>query len=396
MKILVLHSRYLSGQTSGENRVVDDEAQLLRDAGHDVHVWAPSPTEFSPLGLARIGGHAVWSRAAVSEVRRLVRTRRVDVVHCHNLFPMLSPAVLAAAAKEGSAVVVTLHNYRFLCLPSTFLRDGAVCEDCLGRLPWPGVLHRCYRNSLLGSGALAASLTLHRGLGTLNQVHGYLAVSGFLRDKYVGAGFPPSRISLKPNFVPAVRQREGPGDYFLFLGRLSTEKGLATLVEISRQTPAPVVVAGDGPDRDLVRNAPPSLDYRGNLLGHELPPLLAGARALLVPSRWYEGAPRVVLEAYAAGVPVLASRIGALPELVEDGESGLLAAPDDVPAWRAAVERLCEDAESERMGARARRLWQERYSPERGLENLEQAYRSSLATSAHARDSAGARSARPT
>jgi glycosyltransferase involved in cell wall biosynthesis len=338
----------------------------------------------------------VWSRAAVSEVRRLVRTRRVDVVHCHNLFPMLSPAVLAAAAKEGSAVVVTLHNYRFLCLPSTFLRDGAVCEDCLGRLPWPGVLHRCYRNSLLGSGALAASLTLHRGLGTLNQVHGYLAVSGFLRDKYVGAGFPPSRISLKPNFVPAVRQREGPGDYFLFLGRLSTEKGLATLVEISRQTPAPVVVAGDGPDRDLVHNAPPSLDYRGNLLGHELPPLLAGARALLVPSRWYEGAPRVVLEAYAAGVPVLASRIGALPELVEDGESGLLAAPDDVPAWRAAVERLCEDAESERMGARAKRLWQERYSPERGLENLEQAYRSSLAASAHARDSAGARSARPT
>ena len=192
MNVLILHSRYLSGQTSGENRVVEDEAELLRDAGHDVHVWAPSPTEFSPLGLARIGGRAVWSRAAVKEVRRLVRTRRVDVVHCHNLFPMLSPAVLSAAANEGSAVLMTLHNYRFMCLPSTFLRDGVVCEDCLGRLPWPGVLHRCYRDSSFASGALASSLTLHRGLGTFNQVHAYLAVSGFLRDKYIRAGFAAS------------------------------------------------------------------------------------------------------------------------------------------------------------------------------------------------------------
>src|SRR5439155_160974 len=213
MKILILHSRYLSGQTSGENRVVEDEAQLLRDAGHDVHVWAPSPTEFSPLGLVRIGGRAVWSRAAVNEVRRLVRTLRADVVHCHNLFPMLSPAVLAAAASEGAAVVVTLHNNRFLCLPSTFVRDGSVCEDCLGRLPWRGVRHRCYRNSLLASGALAASLTLHRALRTLDRVHSYLAVSSFLREKYVRAGFPAGHISLKPNFVNAVRQREGPGDY---------------------------------------------------------------------------------------------------------------------------------------------------------------------------------------
>src|SRR5689334_9201360 len=190
MKILILHSRYLSGQTSGENRVVDDEAQLLRDAGHDVHVWAPSPTEFNPIGLARIGGQAVWSRAAVSEVRRLVRKLGTEVVHCHNLFPMLSPAVLRAAANEGAAVVVTLHNYRFLCLPSTFLRDGSVCEDCLGRVPWRGVRYRCYRNSLLASGALASSLALHRALRTLDEVHSYLAVSSFLRDKYVMAGFP--------------------------------------------------------------------------------------------------------------------------------------------------------------------------------------------------------------
>ncbi len=377
MRVVVIHSRYLSGPTSGENRVVEDEAQLLREAGHDVHVWMPSPTGFSPLGLARMGIGAVWSRTAVKEIRRIVRTRRAEVVHCHNVFPMLSPAVLTAAAAEGASVIMTLHNYRLLCLPSTFLRDGQVCEDCLGRLPWPGVLHRCYRDSLLASGAVAGSLTLHRALGTLDNVRMYLAVSSFVRDKYVDAGFPPLRLTLKPNFVYPLTRREGAGEYFLFLGRLSREKGISTLIEVARQTRLPIVVAGDGPDRPLLRDAPPSVDYRGNLRPDELPPLLARARAALIPSISYEGAPRVALEAYAAGVPVLASQVGALTELVEHGESGLLVTPNDVSAWRSALERLSDDAESERMGAHAWSLWKQHYSPERGLENLEAAYRNS-------------------
>ena len=154
MRILVLHSRYLSGQTSGENRVVEDEVELLSEAGHDVQVWSPSPSpspsELSTLGLARLGVGAVWSRAAVKEVRRLMRRQRTEIVHCHNLFPMLSPAVLSAAAAEGASVVMTLHNYRLFCLPATFLRDGRICEDCLGHIPWRGVMHRCYRDSTLG------------------------------------------------------------------------------------------------------------------------------------------------------------------------------------------------------------------------------------------------------
>lgn len=378
MRVVVIHSRYLSGPTSGENRVVEDEVQLLREGGHDVHVWMPSPTGFSPLGLARLGIGAVWSRAAVKEIRRIVRTRGAEVVHCHNVFPMLSPAVLTAAAAEGASVVMTLHNYRLLCLPSTFMRDGHVCEDCLDRLPWPGVVHRCYRDSLLASGAVAGSLTLHRALGTLNHVRVYLAVSNFVRDKYVHAGFPPERVALKPNFVHPLTRREGAGEYFIFFGRLSREKGVSTLLEVARRTPLPILVAGDGPERALLRDAPPSVEYRGNLRPDELPPLLGRARAVLLPSISYEGAPRVVLEAYAAGVPVVASRIGALPELVEDGESGLLVEPSDVPAWQAALERLTDEAESERMGAHAWHLWKQHFSPERGLENLEAAYRSSL------------------
>lgn len=377
MRILILHSRYLSGETSGENRVVEDEARLLAEAGHEVLTWTPATAELRGIGGAQLGARAIWSPEAVKEVRRRINDQRTEIVHCHNLFPSLSPAVLSAASAEGVPVMLTLHNYRLLCLPATFLRDGRTCEDCLGRLPWRGVLYGCYRDSRLASGALASSLAVHRAIGTFTRVRLYLAVSQFVRDKYVQAGFPEDRVLVKPNFVPAVPRRRGPGDYFLFLGRLSPEKGLRTLLEVWSRSRERLVVAGDGPERTLLRNAP-AVDYRGNLPASEIPALLARARALVLPSLSYEGAPRAVLEAYAAGVPVLGSSIGGLPELIEDGRSGLLVPARDVSAWVTAVERLSDDAESERMGKRAWRLWLERYSPSAGLANLEAAYRASL------------------
>jgi glycosyltransferase involved in cell wall biosynthesis len=205
-----------------------------------------------------------------------------------------------------------------------------------------------------------------------------LAVGRFVRDKYVQAGFPENRVAVKPSFVTAAPRREGPGEYFLFLGRLSPEKGLGTLLRVWSRSRERLVVAGGGPERELLQRAPSTIDYRGEMTAADIPSLLARARALLLPSLSYEGAPRVVLEAYASGVPVVASRIGGLPELIDDGGSGLLISPGDVEGWAAAVEQLADGAEAERMGERAWRLWQQRYSPERGLENLEAAYRAAL------------------
>jgi len=369
--------------------VVEDETRLLAEAGHDVRTWTPAPSDLQGLGAIQLGTRAIWSRDAVRVVRRLVRDQRSEIVHCHNLFPLLSPAVISAASAEGAAVVMTLHNYRLLCLPATFLRDGRTCEDCLGRLPWRGVVHGCYRDSTLGSGVLASSLALHRAVRTFARVRLYLAVGRFVRDKYVQAGFPQDRVVVKPSFVAAAPRRQGPGDYFLFLGRLSREKGLGTLLAAWSRSRERLVVAGDGPERALLRGAPPTVDYRGALSPAEIPSLLSRARALLLPSLSYEGAPRVVLEAYASGVPVIASRLGGLPELIEDGSSGVLVRPGDVADWVAAVERLMEDTEAERMGERAWRLWRERYSPERGLQNLEAAYRIALNRAPKSADSVG-------
>ena len=372
MRVLVLHSRYLSGTSSGENRVVEDEVELLRSAGHEVRLWAPSPEDAGGTSRLRLDARAVWSRAATREVERLAAELRPDVVHVHNLYPMLSPAVLRTAA---APVVVTLHNYRLLCLPATFLREERTCEDCLGALPWRGVVHRCYRGSAAGSAALAASLGVHRRAGTFRHVAAFLAVSEFVREKHVEAGFDPDRIRVKPNFTAPLPRREGPGRDFLFLGRLSEEKGLDRLVGMWRDVPARLVVVGDGPERArLEAMAPDTVEFRGAVRSDEVPAFLAGARALVLPSICYEGAPRTVVEAYAAGVPVVANRWGALPSVVSDGETGLLAQPGDPGAWRAALESLLVDEISERLGAGAFSAWRTGYSPEQGLADLEAAY----------------------
>jgi glycosyltransferase involved in cell wall biosynthesis len=372
MRVLVLHSRYLSGTSSGENRVVEDEVELLRSAGHEVRLWAPSPQDAGGASRPRLAARAVWSRRAARHVARIAAGWRPEVVHVHNLYPMLSPAVLRTAA---APVVVTLHNYRLLCLPATFLRDDRACEDCLGKLPWRGVAHRCYRGSAAGSAALAASLGVHRRAGTFRHVSAFLAVSEFVRDKHVDAGMDANRIRVKPNFVAAMPRREGPGDDFLYLGRLSSEKGLDRLVGQWHDVPARLVVVGDGPERArLEAAAPDTVEFRGAVPPGEVGRYLARARALVLPSICYEGAPRTVVEAYAAGVPVIANRNGALPSVVADGVTGLLVDPRSPAGWRQALGRLGDDAASVRLGEGAFAAWQSRYSPEQGLADLEAAY----------------------
>lgn len=379
MRVLILHSRYLSGDASGENRVVRDEAKLLAEGGHAVQLYDPSPTRAHGMRLVTTAIDAVWSAEGGKVVRHLMRRFRPDVVHCHNLFPMLSPAVVRTCHSEGIPVVITLHNYRLMCLPSTFLRDGRVCEDCLGRAPWPGVIHRCYRESLSGSTVLATSLLVHRSLRTFGYVSLFLAVSAFVLEKHIEAGLRADRIRVKSNFTWSVPRREGTGRNFLYLGRLSPEKGVRTLVRAWDDVGAELVVVGDGPDADQLRaEAPPSVRFAGPLPGEDVVDLIREARAVLVPSVWYEAQPRVILEAYAAGVPVVASRIGGLPDLIIEEESGLLVTPGDGTAWAQAANRLLDDEAAIRLGEGAHRMWQERFSPERGLAALEEAYREAV------------------
>jgi glycosyltransferase involved in cell wall biosynthesis len=378
MRILILHSRYLSGWASGENSVVRDEHRLLGEAGHEVMAWTPTPGP--ELSRARLGARAVWSPAALRHVRGLIERHRPQILHCHNLYPMLSPAVLRAAKGRNAKVVVTLHNYRMFCLPATCIREGEICELCLGRVPWRGVVYRCYRGSLAGSAAMAASLSLHRAIGSSDYVSRFLPVSRFVRDRHVQAGLTSARMVVKPNFCWPQARRSGAGEYFLYLGRLAPEKDVQTLLEAWRSIRAPLILAGDGPDRAaLEASAPEGVQFRGTVSPEEVTILLKGARALLFPTRCNEGGPRSVIEAYAAGVPVIATGLGALPEMVEQGVSGLLVPPGESDAWIEAVETVMDGATAARLGEGAWDRWARLHSPDRGLAELERAYRAALA-----------------
>ncbi len=382
LRVMVLHSPYSSGAVSGENRVVDDEVRLLQQAGHAVMRWAPELALGARRGQIRAGLDAVWSVAAQRELGVRIRRFRPDVVHCHNLFPAFSPAVLRTAR---APVVVTLHNYRLLCLPSTFLRDEAICERCHGRSVWRGVVHRCYRGSLPASAALGASLSIHRAAATFRRVARYLAVSAFVRDKHVAAGFSPQAITVKPNFSWPANRRARSGEYYLAVGRLSGEKGFQTAVRAwDEGLPARLVVAGDGPLRtELQAVAPSNVEFLGAVPSDRVPDLIARARAVIVPSICYEGSPRSITEAYAAGVPVIGSRLGAIPEVVDEDVTGLLVPPSDPSALRVAALRLADDALCRRLGEGAYAAWERLYSPERAIGNLELTYRGVIRDHSH-------------
>jgi glycosyltransferase involved in cell wall biosynthesis len=297
-----------------------------------------------------------------------------DVVHVHNLFPNLSPSVL----RTGAPTLMTLHNFRLACLPATFLREGAICEDCLGRVPWPGVVHGCYRGSRAQSAIIATSLSVHRAIGTFDRVTLFIAVSQFVKKKLVEAGFDGDRIRVRPNFSWPTDRRNGPGTYFLTLGRLSPEKGLETIVRMwgSRFS---LVVVGDGPERARLESvAAPGVRFRGQVEPDDVPSLLRGARGLLMPSTCYEGSPRSLVEAFASGVPVVVSRIGGLPEHVEHDVSGLLVEPGDAAGWADAVGQLEDDSISERLGAGAYAAWEGRFCPDVGLRSLVALYEEAI------------------
>ena len=367
MRILQVHTRYR--YEGGEDAVARAEAALLTRAGHEVvpHV-AENPHGAGPTAAAMLA--SPWNPAAARRLRAVARRARPDVAHVHNTWFALTPSVVAALDGAGVPVVMTLHNYRMVCANASLFRDGRPCEDCVGTHPWHGVQHRCYRGSAASSAAVAATISLNRALGTWDRhVRLFLALNDFARDRFVAGGLPPDRVWVKPNSVADPGRRAAPPSAsrtVLFAGRLTPEKGVGVLLEAWRRlAPAglELVVAGDGPMRaELERRPPPGVRFLGQLDPPAVRDWMLRSRALVFPTWLYEGQPMSVLEAFAAGLGVLASRLGGNTELV--GELG--------DGWLAA---LADDASVDRAGAVARRLYDDRFAERHNLQALEAAYR---------------------
>lgn len=381
MRIVVAHNAYrLRG---GEDAVVDSEVELLRENGHDVELLLRSSDDLASMGPLYAASNTLWSRRTHADALALIRRFQPDVVHVHNSFPLLSPSLYWACETAQVPVVQTLHNFRLACPQAMFLREGRVCEDCLGRLPLPAVRHGCYRGSHAQTAVLAGMLALHRGLGTWQRkVTLYIALNDFCRRKFVQAGLPENKLVVKPNFIDAQPLSQGPRDGFLFVGRLSEEKGIRTLVEAWQRVGADSLlrVAGSGPLDGLLAGLP-GLEALGAQPLDRVQQLMLRAQALVLPSIWYENFPRTLVEAFSAGLPVIASRIGALAELVADGQTGLLFEPGNPASLAKSLNWAGNHpAEMAEMGRRARAVYESEFTPERNHDLLLKIYSRALAS----------------
>lgn len=383
MKILLCHNHYQ--QRGGEDESFSAEAAMLLERGHDVVQFTLHNDSIRGANPLATAARTLWNRQVYRELRGLIRRTRPAVLHATNTFPLISPAAYYAAEAEGVPVVQSLRNYRLFCLNSYFLRQGTVCEDCLGKfVPWPGVMHGCYRDSRAASAVVASMLTLHRLLPTWTRtVDRFFTLTEFARAKFIQGGLPGERISVKPNFLPVdPGAGAGRGGYAVFVGRLSPEKGIDTLLEAWQQLAGqlPLKIVGDGPLADQARQAAETtagIEWLGRRSSAEVLELLADATLLVMPSIWYETFGRTIIEAYSRGTPVIASRIGALAELVVPGQTGLLFEPGSAADLVAKVRELLaiEPARLLQMRHNARREFEFKYTAQRNYDLLLDIYR---------------------
>ncbi len=378
MRILFIHNRYL--QKGGEDTVLAAEMALLKKYGHEVDLLLFDNSVIQGvLQKALSAFRAIYNPKAYRSTRKQIQTFRPDVVHVHNYSYVASPAVFYAAKAEGVPVVHTLHNFRLICPSAILFHDGKIYERSLQKnFPIDAIRKGVFNGSRAQTAILATVNALNRMFGTYrHKVDAYLTLTEFAREKILESNLPVahSQLLIKPNFTEDRGYRiDGRSDNFLFIGRLTEEKGVRTLLAAAKQTPFRLQILGDGPLRGEVEAAAaahPQIQYLGFMSKEEVLVKLMDCRALLFPSLWYEGMPMVILEAFAAGTPVVASRLGSPASIITDEKQGLLFEPGNAGALAHAAHRLLMDSSlSERLGQQARQSFEQLYSPERNHQQL--------------------------
>jgi glycosyltransferase involved in cell wall biosynthesis len=368
--IVVAHSYY--NVRGGEDSVFESEIALLESNGHRVVPFVIRNDQYLSRSPLRQAQAAFWNFGAADALKRIIRASGARVVHFHNTFPFMSPSVIHAAKSEGAAVVMTLHNFRLLCVQGVFSRDGKICRDCVGlSFPHPAIRHGCYRSNRLASATVTTALTAHRVAGTWTSLpDAYIALTEFSKSVLQQATFLPDRIFVKPNFVgPDVQWGTARGGYAVYAGRLSPEKGIETLLAAWMKVGVklPLYIVGDGPQAELVAAAAkrnPMIRPLGFKSRLETLRIVGDASVVLVPSTGLEGCPLLVLEALASGIPIVASRLGALIDMVPDGVVGRVFTPGDAEALAFAVEHVCRasSADYAKLRQNARALFESRFS----------------------------------
>jgi glycosyltransferase involved in cell wall biosynthesis len=349
MRILMVHNRYQAA--GGEDASTDAQIALLRDSGHEVVLLGDTNERIAELGTLRTAARSMWSREAKANVSDILHDGNFDVMHVQNYFPLFSPSIYYAARDQGVPVVQSLRNFRALCPEGMLYRDGDVCTDCVGkRIAWPGIMHKCYRDSASGTAVVSLMSAGHRAIGTWqSRVNRYVTPSMHARDVYVQGGWDPDLITVIPNFVyPDPGLGDGKRDYAVYAGRLFPAKGLDTLLAAWDRGGIEVTlkIVGEGPLKHIVRDAVgrnPNIEFLGQVTPEEVSELVGDAMFSVMPTQGIETFGRVAAESLARGTPSIAADHGGLAEIVLDGKTGLLFPPGDVTALIAAVKSLITD-----------------------------------------------------
>ena len=381
MRILSVHSNYRIRGGEDESRAAEE--LLLQRMGHQVNRYEENNQRMETLHPLNAATRTIWSTEAYQILRDKLINNPCDLIHVQNFFPIISPSIYYAAKTQKTPIVQTLRNYRLLCPNALFFRDGKVCEDCMGKVvPFPGVVHACYRESHAASGVVAAMLTVHRTFQTWDRmVNVYIALTEFARQKFIEGGLPADKIVVKPNFVyPDPGEVEDKGEFALFVGRLSVEKGIDTLIAAWRDLgkSVPLKIIGEGPLEKLVIEASQqnsSIEWLGRKPLPDVYDLMGKAKMLIFPSKWYETFGRVAVEAFAKGTPVIASKLGAIAEIVDHGRTGLHFQPGDAEDLARQVDwALKHPSKLIEMGHEARAEFEAKYTAKKNYRRLLEIY----------------------
>jgi glycosyltransferase involved in cell wall biosynthesis len=335
---------------------------------------------YSPSERAVHATRIIWSRHARQRIRELLAEARPDVCMVHNVYHHISPSVLGALAEHGKPVFMTLHDLKVACPAYKMLASDGICERCRGGKLINVVRHRCIKGSLAYSALIYLEATLHRVLDTYqSNVDTFVVPSRFLIDKMAEWGIDAARMTHVPNFVHLgdFQPVNKAGRHVLYFGRLSVEKGIHTLVRAAARADVALDIVGSGPDetglKELARDLGVNARFHGYQTGEALWGFVRGARAVVLPSEWYENAPVSVLEAYALGIPVIGANIGGIPEMIEPGRTGAIFESGDIDGLARQLRHFddMEDHEIRVLGQAGRHLVESRFSDEAHANRIE-------------------------
>ncbi len=385
MRVLLAHNFYRSSAPSGEDEVVRSEHRLLAENGIEVIPFMRFNDALAAgaRGAIEAALSNAWSFASLGALRKLIAEQQPDVAHFHNTFPQISPAAYLACREAGVPVVQTLHNYRMFCANGLLNRGGEPCERCVGSNPLPALAHACYRGSRVATAGMLLGGLLHRARRTYQtEVVRYIVLTEFARRKFIAHGLAAERIVVRGNSLPYdPGAGAGAGGYALYAGRLTAEKGVSTLVRAWKALPdIPLRIAGDGELRATLEREAAGLpiEFLGRIPAERVIEQMQGADMLVVPSECYEGFPRVVVEAFATGTPIIAADLGGLRELVDE-RAGIRFPSGDAHALAGAVTQLWRDpARRDHLRQANRRRFEREYSPANALASLVSVYRAAV------------------